>query len=378
MQTTRRFPPLGLDKARIISLMADRDLSGMLLSSPENILYTSGFTGLPSSGNPILYTLRNRRPYFVYVDGDGHVTLLCWGFAAEGVGFGADAIVGFEGLADGLEALASVVRAKLPSGGRLGVESTCPRYVLDLLASGRDRPNLGSADDVLTELRLIKSDAEVALIVRSTEIIERTVAELLDLLEPGMSRIELMREAKELLFHHGASGISHVTFSFATENPEVEIDEQFDPGRLATLDLGAIVGGYCSDNRRYAYCGPVPAPLARRYEHMVEIVDHVGEALVPGTAYSDLQTLALDLFRERRIDLLGRFTHVGHNMGLETEEEWLDGRSDRVVRAGMVINVELYSLAESGEQIGDEETYVIGENGARRISVLPREIRSIT
>ena len=43
----------------------------MLLSSPENVFYTTGYTALPSSGNPILYTLRNRLPYFSHVDSEG-------------------------------------------------------------------------------------------------------------------------------------------------------------------------------------------------------------------------------------------------------------------------------------------------------------------
>jgi hypothetical protein len=43
----------------------------------------------------------------------------------------------------------------------------------------------------------------------------------------------------------------------------------------------------------------------------------------------------------------------------------------------MVITIELYSTAETGEQIGNEETYVIERGGPRRISVLPREIRSV-
>ena len=189
------------------------------------------------------------------------------------------------------------------------------------------------------------------------------------MLEPGGSRVALMREAKERLYRHGADGISHATFSFATANPEVEIDESFDPGRLATLDLGAIVGGYCSDNRRYAYCGELPAALQSRYETMVEIVDGVGAALKPGTPYAELQQLGVDLFERHRIELLKRFTHVGHNIGLETEEEWIDDRPDRVIKAGMVINIELYSHAETGEQIGNEETYVVEEDGPRRLSV---------
>lgn len=373
MQTATRFHPLGLNRARMRELMAEQGLHGMLLTSPENVFYTSGYTALPSSGNPILYTLRNRLPFLTYVGPDGAVALLCWAFSAQGVDFGADEIIGFDDLAGAHRAIQEVVGERLSAGERLGVEATCPRYVLDLIGARR----LGSADDVLSELRLIKSDEEIALIAASTELIERTVSELLDLLEPGGSRVALMREAKERLYRHGADGISHVTFSFATENPEVEIDERFEPGRLATLDLGAIVGGYCSDNRRYAYCGEVPAHLRTRYETMVEIVDEVGAALRPGTPYADLQQLAVDLFERHRIELLRRFTHVGHNIGLETEEEWIDDRPDRHIRAGMVINIELYSHAETGEQIGNEETYVVSADGPRRISVLPREIRPI-
>ena len=109
---------------------------------------------------------------------------------------------------------------------------------------------------------------------------------------------------------------------------------------------------------------------------MVEIVDAVGAALVPGASYASLMQLARDLYARHKIDPLGRFNHVGHNIGLETEERWLDDAAGEVL-PGMVINIELYSKAETGEQIGDEETYLIGAEGPRRISSLPRQIREI-
>lgn len=189
MQTATRFHPLGLNRARMRALMAEQGLGGMLLTSSENVFYTSGYTALPSSGNPILYTLRNRLPFLTYVSEEGSVTLLCWGFSAEGVDFGADEIVGFDDLAGAHRAIQRVVGERLPAGGLLGVESTCPRYVLDLI----DQRSLGSADDVLSELRLIKSDEEIALIAASTELIERTVSELLDVLQPGVSFRSSMR-----------------------------------------------------------------------------------------------------------------------------------------------------------------------------------------
>ena len=94
--------------------------------------------------------------------------MLCWAFSAQDVDFGADEVLGFDDLSGAHQAFQGVVGDRLASGDTLGVESTCPRWVLELLAAGAGDPKLGSADGVLSELRLIKSDAEVALIAVST------------------------------------------------------------------------------------------------------------------------------------------------------------------------------------------------------------------
>jgi len=373
-----RFHPVGFDKGKMLVQMRQHDLSGILLTSPENVFYTTGYTALPSSGNPILYTLRNRLPFFSYVDGDGQVTLLCWGFSAMGVDFGADELIGFNDYAGAVQSVGDLLRRKLSAGGGLGIESTCPYYVLNLIDETlQPRPALTVADNLLARLRLIKSEAEIELLKKSTEIIEQTVSELYNVLYLGMSRIDLTREAKYRMIKNGATGISHITFSFAQANPEVAIGEKLEPGRLATLDLGGIYEGYCSDNRRYAYAGPIPDSLNERYSVMVNIVDEVGNMLKPGTTYAQVFQRAVDLYEEHNISLLGRFNHVGHNIGLETEEQWIDDDPDSSIEQGMVINIELYSMAETGEMIGNEETCVVEAAGPVRISVLPREIRSV-
>ena len=268
-----RFESLGFSRERFAAAAAERELDGVLLTSPENVFYTTGYTVLPSAANPILYTLRSRLPFFAYVDRSGAVTLLCWGFSAEGVDIGADEIVRFDRYADALDALEGVLGAR--DAGRLAVESTCPRYVLDIVQRTHGDGEIADADELMAQLRLIKTPAEIAALRRSTELIEQTVSELYQLLEPGMSRLALMNEARRRMIANGATGISHITFSFARQNPEYAIDEPLDAGRLATLDLGAIVDGYCSDNRRYAYAGDIPISLLERYERMVEIVDGV-------------------------------------------------------------------------------------------------------
>ena len=377
VELPQSYPP-GLDKQKLADLMKRYELEGVLLTSPENVFYTTGYTSLPSSGNPILYTLRNRLPFFSYVNSEGRITLLCWGFSTEGVDFGVDDIVGFDDFSGAIEAIRSLLSRSLDSRAKLGIESSCPYYLLKLFEETEGLcNNLVSVDDMLASLRLIKSEEEISLIRESTEIIEKTVSELYDTIYQGMSRLDLIQEAKYRMIKNGATGISHVTFSFAQENPEIAVDERLGTDRLLTLDLGGICNGYCSDNRRYAYSGHVPDSLLERYNTMVEIVDEVGNALIPGNSYAEIFQLALDLYAKHNIELLGRFNHVGHNIGLETEEQWLEDNDDRMVEEGMVINIELYSTAETGEQIGNEETYVVNKAGPRRISVLPREIKTI-
>ena len=188
----------------------------------------------------------------------------------------------------------------------------------------------------------------------------------------------MTREAKWRLMKNGAEGISHLTFSFDQANPEFDINETLEPNHLVTLDLGAIYKGYCSDNRRYAFSGTPPEELVETYTKMVEIIDGVGAAMKPGVSYGELWDLALDMFAERRLEPAGVINKTGHNIGLETEERWLNNDRTAFVREGMVINIEMYTQAPSASHIGDEETYIIDKNGSTRVSNLPRVIRQIS
>jgi Xaa-Pro aminopeptidase len=377
MNSLNRFSPIGFDRSKFIAAMKARGLAAVLLTSPENVFYTTGYTALPSAGNPILYMLRNRLPFFSFITEDGSVTLLCWGFSTWNMEFGADRIVGFNDRAEGIAAVRAIVASSRAREAGLGIESSCPYFVLNGIEALSFGGQLKVIDGLVDELRLIKTEAEVECLQKSVDIIEATCGQLYDTLRVGMGRSELMREARTRLLRNGADGVSHLTFSFGQSNPEFDIDEPLDPNRLVTLDLGAIYRGYCSDNRRYAYSGKIPNELRDRYNQMVEIVDGVGAALVPGTSYRMLMELAASLYSKHGLEPMPRFNHVGHNIGLETEERWLDDDASSHVQAGMVINIELYSMTSTGDQIGDEETYVIGPSGPSRISRLPREIREL-
>lgn len=364
--------PVGLDRARLFRLMHERGLDALLLSSPENVFYTTGYPALPASGNPIVYALRNQLPFFSFAGADGRITLLCWGGAWLGLEYEVDDVRPFfmREMAD--EVLAELVDEQLAAGGRVGVESTLPDAVGRLIRQRAPAAELVVADDLLATLRLVKTPAEVERIRASTHIIDQTVMELVPVLRLGMGRLELIREAKYRLLKNGADGVDHVTIAFGAANPEVALDEPLKEDQIVTLDLGAVHRGYVSDNRRLVFTGEVPPGLRELHTSLCRVVAALGAALKPGRTFAGLHALAVELFAEAGLDPL--FIHAGHSVGLQVDERWILGDDETVLEPGMVLNVELYAPSDDGVLVGDEETFVVTAGEPELLGTLPADI----
>lgn len=365
----------GVGNARISEQVRAAGLDGMLLTSAENIYYTSGLPILPGCGNPILFALRNQLPAFVYLDAAGQVTLLTWIGATLGLAFPVDKVRSFFNQESALAELRDLLDATLKPGARIGVESSCPFVVLRVLQEFLPAEALVISDETLLALRLSKTARELELIRQATQIVEATTADLLSHLRPGLSRLRLINLAKRLMLEHGASGIGHTTIAFGTSNPEIAYDEILDANQLVTLDLGATVEGYASDNRRLFYSGKIPANLHTLHQTMCALVERVGQALKPGTAFADLYNLACELYAEHELPPF--FLSIGHSLGLQTEEVWISPDSPYSVEAGMVLNIELYSAYQDGSNIGDEETFLVTKDGATRLTTSESTLQSV-
>jgi Xaa-Pro aminopeptidase len=366
----------GVAKARIVEQIRARELQGMLICSPEHVYYTSGLPAVQGSGNPILFALNNQLPSFVYIGADGRLTLLCWIGATLGFTFDADETRTFFNRESAIDELQDFLQATLQSDARVAIEQSCPFYVYSALQNIIDPAYIvAEVDDLLLPLRLVKTEREIALIRKATAIVEASVADLRGQIKPGMSRLELINAAKRRMLAHGASGIGHTTIAFGTSNPEIAYDETLEAYNVVTLDLGAVVDGYTSDNRRLLYTGSIPDDLRHLHNTMCEIVEQVGNALHPGMAFGDIYMLAAQLFEAR--DLPPFFISAGHSIGLQTEEAEISPDSSLTVQAGMVLNIELYAPYSDGSFIGDEETFLVTESGSIRLTQTDPAMQSV-
>lgn len=369
------------DAERLKAVLTAEDLACLVVTSPENVYYLSGYPTLPTSGNPILYSLRNVLPYSLVIGADGARCLLCWDFSVQDVDVDVEHLVTFNERTEALSALVDVVQNNLKDNksqiARVGIESSLPYSIAGRLRETIAGVEFGWVDEALEGLRRIKSEPELALLRQSVEIAEAAVERVLDSLKVGSSRLDMMALAKRTVIDLGGDGVGHVTMSFGHANPEIAINETLEAGDLVVADVGAKLRGYTSDCRRYGFAGAIPNVVIERHQQMCDIVAAVGDALHPGVAYADLMAVARSGFEAAGVPLLGRFTHVGHGIGLETEEEWLDDRPDRAIEAGMVIAIELYADTGGYGTIGDEETYIVRDDGSEQLTRLDTALRGI-
>jgi Xaa-Pro aminopeptidase len=365
----------GVTSSRLAAAMEDADLDIAIVSNPENVFYLTGYPGLPSSGNPILYSLRNIFPFSVVIERSGDRHLLCWGFSVQGVDVPVEHLVPFGSGTAAAEALASLLRTMRPR--TIGLESTAPHNTVVLASEAMPDAALSFTFDVtLLNLRKVKTPREIELLQKSVDVAEGALSRVLSALTLGCSRIDMIRVAKVSVLDLGGDGVGHVTMNFGSANPEIAIDEIMTSGDLAILDVGAKYQGYTSDCRRYAFAGTPPANVVGRHQAMVDLVSSVAARIRPGVRYSELYAVAMSGYREIGLEPPAPLSHVGHSIGLETEEEWISNDPEGVIEENMVLAIELYTPSGLGGNIGDEETYVVTSTGMDLLCRLDTSIRS--
>ena len=366
------FKSVGLDRQRLVARMQERGLDGIFFSSPENVFYTTGYPCLPGSGNPIIHALRNQLPYFSFAGSDGRLILLAWAQASMGIDYGVDDLRSWFTYPMAVDELTAFVQETLKPGCTLGVDSTFPIFLTQIIQEQVQGVKLVVVDDLIHALQMVKSEAEIERIRQSTAIIDKTVLELASCLHRGMTRLELIQEAKTRMHKNGAHGVDHVTVAFGAANPEIALDESIEDNQIVTLDLGAVYEGYVSDNRRLVYTGPVPAALTELHHKLCWVVAEMGNALQPGKTFGEMNAHAYDLYASVGVDPM--FMHVGHSIGLHVDEHWLLPDDPTVIEKNMVLNIELYSFSDEGVTIGDEETFLVTGGEPEKLSSLPVDI----
>lgn len=340
---------------RLRARLADADLEALLVTTPVNVRYLTGFTG--SVGR-------------LLVTGEGQLLVVDDRYGEQAAGEAPD-VGRLVTRTDGW------LGEHVPSG-RLGLES----HVLAWDAA-RALSELVGADVVpaphhVEALRLVKDDDELATLRRACEVTDAAFADLLGWIRPGLTERAVARR-----LHHALTGLGADDRAFAaivasgpnSARPHHRAGERaLAGGELVKLDFGALVDGYHADMTRMVALGD-PDPQLLEVFDVVRAAQEAGLAAVTdGVAAGAVDAACREAIRDAGYG--EAFPHgTGHGVGLEIHEApGLRPEARATLRPGMTITVEpgVYLPGVGGVRI--EDTVAVTADGPDVLTRTPKSL----
>ena len=346
-------------KEELCASFDEHGLAWLLISSPANMRYLTGFTGeglvLVSPGQaPLIVTdsrfelqAQEEAPEAeLLVAKDGYL-----GAVAEGIGTEGDGRIGFE--ADHFtygrfEDLAKKLNGREPKPMRRLVEA----------------------------LREAKDEDEQAKLRASAALNDRVFARLLEQLEPGRDEKSLAWEIETAARQLGAEKTAFppiVASGPRSAHPHAEpTDRKLQEGDQVKIDLGIQLDGYCSDMTRTVFLGEPTDKQREIYSICLRAQQAALDAAGPGMKAVDLDATAREIIEQAGYG--EQFGHgLGHGVGLNVHEAPRLGKtSEDVLRPGMAITIEPGIYIEGWGGVRIEDLVLITEDGIEVLSHAPK------
>ncbi|WP_087037996.1 Xaa-Pro dipeptidase PepQ [Thermococcus litoralis] len=233
-------------------------------------------------------------------------------------------------------------------------------------------------DDVIKELRMIKSEEEIKLIEDACRLADIGVMTAIEEISEGKREKEIAAKVEYVMKLEGAEKPAFDTIiasGYRSALPHgVASDKRIEKGDLVVIDLGALYRHYNSDITRTIVVGTPNEKQREIYEIVLEAQKKAVEAAKPGMTAKELDSVARKVIEEYGYG--DKFIHsLGHGIGLQVHE-WprVSQQDETVLKEGMVITIEpgIYIPKFGGVRI--EDTVVITKNGAKRLTKTDREL----
>ncbi|MBA3824266.1 MAG: aminopeptidase P family protein [Ktedonobacterales bacterium] len=374
--TTTMQQRLAATRAR----MQTAKLDALLVSTPENRYYLTGFAGhddgQDSAGRVVITADR--------------VTLLTDARYAE------QAVAETAGVEvrDARGDLGQLVAAVLGDAGwapgtgdaplpQLGIEARHLTVALQraIMQAGQARYTVVASEDIVEPLREVKDAQEIDFTRRATEITCQTFEHLRDFLrQPQLTERAVATEILATMLRLGADALAFAPIVAGGANGArphaMPSDRELQPHEPIIIDMGARYRGYCADMTRTVFLEDAPPLWRERYAHVLAAKDACERGIRAGLPSRAADALARDVLVAAG---LGPFyLHgTGHGTGLEIHEAprlSAFAGPDETLPAGSIITIEpgVYFSGEGGIRI--ENAGVVRADGCEILTFAPTDI----
>jgi Xaa-Pro dipeptidase len=346
-----------------------------LVTDRDSIYYLTG-----ASYKPL------ERPFFIIVRPEGETDLLVPELErehmrkAEGFGevksyFDYPSVHG-ENWFDKLNAMLKGVRT-------IGIEPTLPIDLAKELAK-YTVVSLGLVD----ELRLVKSEEEIACIRNAAAYADKGMERLVKSLYAGVSVVELFSIGRGIQTDIIKTGeFDPINSEFLTVGwPAPQSSQPHSiPGLSDRLNNGPLslmsflrINGYAAECERTAFIGAPTEAEREFYNHMLKAREAAFALIKPGASCSEIDLATKDYFGQHELSqyILHR---TGHGIGLGNHEApWVSAGSKDKLEKNMVISVEPAIYVPEVGGFRHSDTVLVTEDGYECLTKYPTDIAALT
>jgi len=363
--------------------MDARDIALCLVTDPEDQYYLSGFKA-------IIYS----RPIDLLVTPEAVALVVP---ALEEVHARAEAQVDEllvyyehpERAGEGKSHLEHVDRilGRLPSGTRLGIEAgSLPLAVArHLLAAGFELADIGPK---IQEMRFVKDDAEIELMLEAGRLASLGVGASLAALAPGITEIDVDGSGDRAILAEVSEKHPDATLDLFAMSPSGPVrtvmphvfsnTRPIQNGDVIIHSRQVALNGYRGESERTCFMGKPSARQEEMFHLMLEAQLAGLEALRPGVPMQEVDQASRRVFQ--RAGLGEYFIHrTGHGLGLSVHEPpFLRFDEDMLVRERMVFTVEPAIFIHGLGGFRHSDTAIVTATGNRVTTEHPNDLVSMT
>ena len=356
---------------RCQELMAERGLSALLVCTEPEVRYLTGFF-TPFWQSPT-------RPWFTVVPATGKPIAVIPSIGGPSMrATWIDDVRTWSSpqpLDDGVSLLIATLR-EVGGDGTIGLPMGPETHVrmplkdLDLV-----REAVGGfidATDVITSLRMVKSEAEIAKHRHICGLVSSAFEALPSILSTGMTERQAFRTFREEILRQGADDVPYLVGATGPGGIDDIIrqpsDRTIEAGDLLIFDTGSTYDGYFSDfDRNFAF-GHADQGAKDAYRAVWEATEAGLEAIRPGATTTQVFE-AMNTVLKANGSLGNDVGRMGHGLGMQVTE-WPSHTADddTELLENMVLTLEPGLVWAPGKAMVHEENLVVRADGPEMLS----------
>jgi Xaa-Pro aminopeptidase len=234
------------------------------------------------------------------------------------------------------------------------------------------------AGAVVEALRRRKDAGELAAMRQAAVLADEVMESAIKMVRPGVRESEVGAEIEYQMRKRGAKGPSFETIVASGRRAALPharpTAKRLRKNELVVLDLGVILGNYCSDMTRTVYLGRAPARVRGWYKAVQEAQAAGVAAVKAGVTCGQVDGATREVLKKSGLEEY--FVHsTGHGLGLEVHEEPRIARGEEFrLEPGNVITIEPGVYVEGIGGIRIEDDVAVNAKGSEVLTRVKRDL----